>query len=142
VSEPQFFHLDGFLSDVERTLVGVLTRIKEPPTPTLPINLFIPKGALMAPTEDKHPELGFKFKIGEVVTHTAFDLGEAARKKGLKIQRMLICTRLIDECAGGVQRHYLVRSIVEEYGRHGVAIDLLKLGELELVAVPTETPAP
>lgn len=71
---------------------------------------------------DPHPEFGFKFTIGEDVLFAATVREAAAMNAALgekkpwsrdgRPQRFTVQYRVIDECYGGVQRHYDLRAIV------------------------------
>lgn len=71
---------------------------------------------------------GFRFKIGDIVRHKAADTMDASgfesRKDGDAIKkfrwggsrgtRYIILGRIIEECHGGIQRHYRCRLVSAE----------------------------
>jgi hypothetical protein len=77
-------------------------------------------------------DFGFKFKIGQTVEHIG---SHPIRNKDKKIimfsrkQKLFIVGRLLDECPGGVQRHYDVRAIL---GDSSLATNLVRFNEIEL----------
>lgn len=83
-------------------------------------------------------EVDFKFKIGDVVTHKT--MAPPYMKDGDKLgdpkpQMFTIVGRLMDECPGGVQKHYRVR--ITDQGRWsgggGITGNFFQLHEEELV---------
>jgi hypothetical protein len=99
--------------------------------------------------EDKHPELGFKFRIGENVTTVGFVPLESepaeetskpdrsswartlAERRGPA--KFFIIERQIVECPGGVQRLYTGRAFDMNGHTHE---RWFKFNEIELAAIP------
>lgn len=83
-------------------------------------------------------DYGFKFRIGDLVEHVAGQPFDANDKwtswNGSRAKLFIICRRL-EECPGGVQRAYDLRSVTKD-GHFG---DLFRLNEIELL--PTTTHA-
>lgn len=69
---------------------------------------------------DTHQELGFTFAIGDDVFFVATVRECAAMNTGredkrlwrdARPQRFTVCERIVQECYGGIQRHYDLRAI-------------------------------
>ncbi len=72
----------------------------------------------------------FKFKVGAVVRHVVCAQVPYDRYSPEQY-RFVVTGRTLEECSGGIQRHYTARSV----GRSGgTGVNLVHLHELELVA--------
>ena len=81
-------------------------------------------------------ELGFKFGIGDVVrlAISANQSESKAKWSGEDVHNELrgqVVSRLLEECPGGIQRHYQIRWVRHE---GGITRDIMRHNEVELVA--------
>jgi len=77
-------------------------------------------------------DMGFKFEIGDVVK-LAVSANQSASWMGKTIHRELrglIVERRLEECPGGIQRHYTIRFVRSD----GEFSDNTRHNEIELVA--------
>lgn len=74
-------------------------------------------------------DFGFKFEIGQTVKHVAQDLSPKYRVQWQREEsQWFIVSRLLEQCPGGVQRHYVCRGV----SSYGVVADYIKFNEVEL----------
>ena len=88
----------------------------------------------------EYPE--FKFQLGETVAHKAM-INQKENGKPLRHtpQRFFITERILQECVGGVQKHYRVRAISFSEFPHQVQFStkVMELHEEELVELPKDS---
>lgn len=77
-------------------------------------------------------DYGFKFKIGDIVIHIGSSLIQEEDKIDsifrMGQEKLLIVGRILDECPGGIQRHYDCRPIINK----NPATKLVRFNEIEL----------
>ena len=84
---------------------------------------------------NKNGEYGFKFELGDTVKHKTqeIDYKDGLRWGSTGIEcRYFIIERLLQQCPGGTQRHYLCRAVTKT----NVSVsenDSKRLNEIEIV---------
>lgn len=76
-------------------------------------------------------DYGFKFKIGENVTTVFYKETEKKEFFGRRNVTGFIVERMLQECPGGIQRHYLCRLSSSDGGDCGK--DYVRFNEIELI---------
>jgi hypothetical protein len=75
-------------------------------------------------------DFGFKFKIGEIVEHVGtHNIREKTAVIFSRKSRLMIIGRVLDECPGGVQRHYDCRAIING---DSPATNIVRFNEIEV----------
>lgn len=83
----------------------------------------------------RNNDFGFKFKIGEYVRHVGSDLINDTKEIYIsRNEKFFVVGRVLEECPGGIQRHYDVRPLV----LGSPATKLVRFNEIELMQIQKE----
>lgn len=93
----------------------------------------------------------FAYQIGDIVTHKGMVLDRLIPKHGLwnnlsdsrtiEPQRFVILERLLQECHGGIQKHYLCRVVSVEDRGAAMIWESFQITEAEVCPLPPPQPA-
>lgn len=84
--------------------------------------------------------MGFKFEIGDLVQSVGQIKAAKLSRDGGDPQVHQVLERIWQQCPGGVQRHYVIRSHASGFARGAVSSDdCIRVLEIELVPIPDQS---